>query len=100
MVLIFQNDCITCSSPKTCCRIHLNIVHNNGNHNGNHDRNVELLVVVTIVFTVNLDDYVMLSIFMNNQIYVRSTSQNEKAVQISTQAFFILLKIQNKVNID
>ena len=59
------------------------IVNNNGNHNGNHDRNVELLVVVTIVFTVNLDDYVMLSIFMNNQIYVRSTSQNEKAVQIS-----------------
>ena len=60
------------------------IVNNNGNHNGNNDRSIELLVIVTIVFTISFDDYVMLSIFINNHIYVRSISQNEKAVQIST----------------
>ena len=76
------------------------IVNNNGNHNGNNDGSIELLVVVTIVFTVSLDDYVMLSIFINNHIYVRSISQNENAVQISTQAFSMRLKMQNKVNME
>ena len=74
--------------------------NNNGNHNGNNNGSIELLVVVTIVFTVYLDDYVMLSIFINNHIYVRSISQNENAVQISAQAFSMRWKMQNKVNIE